>query len=242
MFSIVFRLWAILLVFLSICGIAYAGDRGEIWDATITRTWLDEHVAATSPMLRPRASFRLSRTEILANGIGRSDMQAFIPWDSGRAVGARLRPFQGLDLILGTELARAGDDSRVLSSKALWQASWSRDWQGLDGARFGLAAAGSVGSLQAGYVQSLSGTVDIPLDLPLRVWDTQLKFSPSMSLDALNGSVSTGLLSEIMGRTVLSSPKDELLSVLNVSVGYGVAADARPVASAKLELRISPNL
>jgi hypothetical protein len=242
MFSIVSRLWAVLLVFLFFSDAAYAAEGEEIWDTGITRVWLDEHVAGASRVPRPRASFRLSRTEIWANGLGRSDMQAFIPWDSGRAVGARLQPFQDFDLTLGTELVRAGDDSRMLSSKALWQASWSRDWQGVDGARFGLATAGSVGSLQAGYVQSLSGTVDIPLDLPLRVWDTQLKFSPSMSLDALNGSVSTGLLSEIMGRTVLSSPKDELLSVLNVSVGYGVAADARPVASAKLELRISPNL
>ncbi|MFD0464633.1 hypothetical protein ACFQY9_25200 [Microvirga aerilata] len=45
-----------------------------------------------------------------------------------------------------------------------------------------------------------------------------------------------------MGQTQLGRPTDRLKSVLNVTLGYGLAPSARPVASAKVELRITPNL
>jgi hypothetical protein len=63
-----------------------------------------------------------------------------------------------------------------------------------------------------------------------------------MSLDAANGAISTGLMSEIIGQTQLNSPTDRFRSELNVRLGYGLAPATRPVASATLELRISPNL
>jgi len=62
-----------------------------------------------------------------------------------------------------------------------------------------------------------------------------------MNLDVASRAISTGVRSEIVGETVLSAPDDEYRSVLNVMLGYGLAPDAQPVASAKLELRIQPN-
>jgi hypothetical protein len=45
-----------------------------------------------------------------------------------------------------------------------------------------------------------------------------------------------------MGQALLSASSDRFKSVLNVTLGYGLAPSTRPVASARLELRITPNL
>lgn len=215
-------------------------DEAEIWGENITSTWLDDHVAAKRAA-RPRPSPRLSRTQVWASGIARTDMQAFLPTDFDRAVGAKMQPFQDYNFLIGTELVRAGGEASLLSSKASWEAFLKRDWERL-GVTVGLSTAGFLDSVQTGYSQSISGTLDIPLNFSLQAWSTELRLSPSMNLDGLSGDISSGLLSEIVGQTRLTSPADRFRSDLNVRLGYGVAPNTRPVASATLELRISPNL
>jgi hypothetical protein len=232
------RLGFLLLASMATSTLAVA-DEMEIWSESITSDWLDVHVAAKRAS-RPNPSPRLSRTQVWANGIARSDMQAFLPTDVDRAVGAKMQPFQDYNFLLGTELIRGGESS-LLSSKASWEAFLKRDWQDL-GVKVGLSTAGFVDSIQNGYSQSLVGTMDIPLDFSLQTWSTELRLSPSMNLDSLSGDISTGMLSEIVGQTRLTSPADRFRSDLNVRLGYGLAPSTRPVASAKLELRIAPNL
>ena len=233
------RLLCLLLVWSTMTTLAVA-DENDIWSKTITSSWLDEHVSAKHAR-RPRPAPRLSRTQVWASGLARSDMQAFVPTGFDRAVGAKLQPFQDYNLLVGTELIRGGSETSLLSSKATWEAFLKRDWQPL-GVTVGLSTAGYVDSVQSGYSQSISGTMDIPLDLSLQTWSTQLRFSPSMNLDSVSGAIGTGLLSEIIGQTRLTSRTDRFRSDLNVRLGYGIAPDTRPVASARLELRIAPNL
>ncbi|MGO4524748.1 hypothetical protein AB4097_07770 [Microvirga sp. 2MCAF35] len=217
-----------------------AAAEDEIWSQNITPAWLDQHVAAKrSNRVRPLP--RLSRTEVWANGVARSDMQVFQPTDFDRSVGAKLQPFQDYNFLVGTELVRTGSESGFVSSKATWEAFLERDWESL-GVTVGLSTAGFVNSAQNGYSQSISGSMDIPFDIALPSWSTQLRLSPSMNVDSISGAVDTGLLSEIVGQTRLSSRADRFRSDLNVRLGYGMAPSARPTASARLELRIAPNL
>lgn len=232
------RLAALLLALMTMVTMAVANEV-EIWSENITSAWLDDHVAVRRAS-RPHPSPRLSRTQVWASGIARSDMQAFMPTDSDRAVGAKMQPFQDYNFLVGTELIHGGGSS-FLSSKTSWEAFLKQDWQRL-GLTFGLSTAGFVDSLQNGYSQSISGSVDIPLDVSLHTWSTELRLSPSLNVDAMNGAISTGLLSEIVGQTRLTSPADRFRSDLNVRLGYGLSPSAQPVASAKLELRIAPNL
>ncbi|WP_445500983.1 hypothetical protein [Microvirga sp. G4-2] len=97
-------------------------------------------------------------------------------------------------------------------------------------------------NFEGNYSQTVSGTLGLPLNLALDGWSTQVMFSPNMTFDLASGSLGAGLMSEIVGQTVLSAHDDAFRSVLNVKVGYGVAADARPSAAAMLEIRVSPNL
>jgi hypothetical protein len=233
------RLASLLLASLAMSTSAVANE-DEIWSKNITSSWLDDHVSAKRAS-RPRYSPLLNRTQVWTNGIARSDMNAFLPTDFDRAVGAKMQPFQDYNFLVGTELIRGGGESSFLSSKASWEAFLKRDWERL-GVTLGLSTGGFVDSVQNGYSQSISGTMGIPLDLSLQTWSTELRLSPSMNLDGLSGDISTGLLSEIISQARLTSPTDRFRSDLNVRLGYGVAPNTRPVASATLELRISPNL
>jgi hypothetical protein len=233
------RLASLLLASLAMSTSAVANE-DEIWSKNITSWWLDDHVSAKRAS-RPRYSPLLNRTQVWTNGIARSDMNAFLPTDFDRAVGAKMQPFQDYNFLVGTELIRGGGESSFLSSKASWEAFLKRDWERL-GVTLGLSTGGFVDSVQNGYSQSISGTMGIPLDLSLQTWSTELRLSPSMNLDGLSGDISTGLLSEIISQARLTSPTDRFRSDLNVRLGYGVAPNTRPVASATLELRISPNL
>ena len=168
-------------------------------------------------------------------------MQAFALTPADRAVGAKLQPFPELDFRVGTSLARGGTDS-LLSSTTQWEASWSREWAGWGGLSAGLSTTGAVNNLHSGYSQALNGVIGIPLEVPLKHLHTELRLSPSMTLDMLDKAVGAGFLSEIMGQTVLSSRRSPYKSTLNVKLGYHLAPEARPVASARLELRITPNL
>jgi hypothetical protein len=153
-----------------------------------------------------------------------------------------MQPFQEWNFMIGTELTRSGGESRFLASKAMWESFWSRDVETLGGLKIGLSTMGSVDNAQTDYLQSFSGSVSVPLDLPLSSWRMELRATPSMNVDVSNGALSSHLMSEIMGQTELSSQDAAFRSILNVSVGYSLAPDTRPAAAARLELRISPKL
>ncbi|MBJ6124127.1 hypothetical protein [Microvirga splendida] len=235
------RRGALLLPLVLFSTAAWAEGEG-IWSADLTPQWLDDHVAVTRRGKHPRPSFSLNRTQVWANGMASGSAQSFRPGATGHSLGAKLQPLHDYNFLVGTELIRGGGHHGPLQSKATWEAFVTRDWESLGGLTFGLSTAGLIDVTSHGYAQSLSGSMGIPLDLPLQSWSTQLRFAPSVSLDALSGDFSTGLLSEVMGQALLSAPTDRFKSVLNVSLGYGLAPSTRPVASARLELRITPNL
>jgi hypothetical protein len=241
MFLLLCRLGAFSVSLLVSSGAVWAED-DEIWNRDLTPAWLDGHVAAARPGRQPRASYDLNRTQVWANGMVGSPVQSFQPGAAGHSVGAKLQPLHDYNFLVGTELIRGAGYQGPLQSKATWEAFVTRDWESLGGVTFGLATAGFMDMASHGYAQSVSGTMGIPLDLPLQAWNTQLRFAPSINLDAANGDFSTGLLSEVTGQALLSAPADRFRSVLNVSLGYGLAPNTRPVASARLEWRITPNL
>ncbi|MBB3017113.1 hypothetical protein FHR70_000153 [Microvirga lupini] len=217
-------------------------QEAEIWSADLTPEWLDEHVAVLRRSKHPRPSYNLKRTQVWTNGLARSPTQSFQRNASDHAVGAKLQPLHDYNFLVGTELIRGGGHYGSLQSKATWEAFVTRDWESLGGVTFGLSTAGLMDMTGYGYAQSVSGTMGISLDLPLQAWSTQLRFAPSVNVDAANGDFSAGLLSEVTGRTLLSAPADRYRSVLNLTLGYGLAPRTQPVASARLELRITPNL
>jgi hypothetical protein len=231
-----------LLLSLVLSSTASWAQEAEIWSADLTPQWLDEHVAVSRRGKRPRSSYNLQRTQVWTNGLARSPAQSFQRNAFDHAVGAKLQPLHDYNFLVGTELIRGGGHYGPLQSKATWEAFLTRDWESLGGVTFGLATAGFMDMTSQGYAQSVSGAMGIPLDLPLQAWSTQLRFAPSINLDAANGDFSAGLLSEVTGQALLSAPADRFKSVLNVSLGYGLAPNARPAASARLELRITPNL
>lgn len=239
--SFLCRLLCVLLPFTLGDATAQA-DEAEIWTGNLTSEWLDQHVAAMRRGKRHPASYSLSRTQVWANGMARNPVQGFQPIAAGHSLGAKLQPLRDYNFLLGTELIRGGGFQGALSSKATWEAFMTREWEGLGGLTFGLTTAGFVDTVSSAYSQSVSGTMGIPVDLPLHAWSTELRLSPSLNLDASSGDLSTGLLSEVMSQTQLSAPTDRFRSVLNITLGYGLAPSTRPVASARLELRISPNL
>lgn len=214
----------------------------EIWNAWITPAWLDAHVAALRSKPGTRRAYALNRTEIWASGLVRSAKEAFEASRLDEAVGARLRPFQDIAFTVGTAITHTGAFTRSLSSSVSWESSWSRKLKRLGDLRIDLATAGSFGSGHTAYSQSVSGTLGIPLELPLGNWTTELKLSPSMNLDTASGQMGTHLASELVGQTVLGSETDAFSSVLNLKVGYGFAPETRPSAFAGVEIRITPNL
>lgn len=210
---------------------------GEMGDA---RSWRVEDVAARRPTSSVR-SYSLERTQTWARGIAATSRSAFTPSDADKTLGAKMQPFQDWNFTIGTELTRSGE-SRFLASKAMWESVWSQDVTGTEGLRIGLSTTGSVDNVQTDYLQSFSGRLNVPLEVPLNAWNVEFRFSPSMNLDVSNGALQSNLSSEIRGRKVLSSRADAFTSIVNVSLGYSLAPDTRPAASARLELRISPNL
>lgn len=189
----------------------------------------------------PRTAFSLSRTQTWASGLVPSHIPAFTPSPVGRTLGAKLQPLQDWNFLIGTEMTRSGDGG-ALSSKAMWESFWSQDMERLGGLTFGLSTAGSVDNAQADYLQSFSGHLSLPLDLPLNAWNLELRLSPNMNVDVSNGALTSNLMSEVVGQTVLSDQNAAYRSTLDVSLGYNLVPDARPAGSARLQLTISPNL
>jgi hypothetical protein len=221
--------------------VAARAEEAEIWSTDLTSSWLNDNISVKRYKPRTRTPYNLNRTQVWANGLARNAAQGFQPSAADQSVGAKLLLLHDYNFLLGTELVRGGNHGS-LSSKATWEAFVTQDWKGLGGATFGLSTAGFVDIASSGYSQSISGTMAIPLDLPLQAWSTQVRLSPNLNLDASSGDFSTGLMSEVMSQTHLSGPTDRFTSVLNVTLGYGIAPSTRPTASARVELRITPNL
>jgi hypothetical protein len=234
---------ASLLLVLGLSCAAQALEEGG--NTTGVQSWtIDEVVARRAKA--PVTAYSLSRTQTWANGLVSSRIPAFTPSDIDKTVGAKMQPFQDWNFLIGTELTRSGSESRFLSSKAMWESSWSRDLERLGGLRIGLSTTGSLDNAQADYLQSFSGRLNVPLDLPVNTWNNtwnmELRFSPNMSVDVSHGALSSNLMSELVGQTVISPQNAAFRSTLDVSVGYNLAPDTRPAASARLQLTIAPNL
>jgi hypothetical protein len=214
----------------------------EIWNAWITPSWLDDHVAAVRSTTATRRAHALNHTQVWTSGLVRTARDAFDATRLDEAVGAKLRPFQDIAFTIGTAITHTGQVSRSLSSSVDWETTWSRELKGLGGLRIDLGTTGSFGSGHTAYSQSVSGTLGVPLALPLGAWTTEIRLSPSMNVDTASGQFGTSLASEIVSRTDLGSETGAFGSELNLKIGYGVAPDARPSAFARVEITITPNL
>jgi len=236
------KIAAVLLCLLCFSPGAHALEDGAWSAAVITDPWEVENLAVARRAKAPRVIYSLNRTQTWANGLATASMPAFTPSNFDRTVGAKMQPFQDWNFMVGTEVTRSGSQTSFLSSRAMWESYWSQDVQALGGLKVGLSTTGSVDNAQTDYLQSFSGSLNVPLDLPLNAWSMEFRVSPHMSVDVSNGSLNSSLLSEIMGQTVISSQDAAFRSTLNLSVGYSLAPDTRPAASARLELRISPKI
>lgn len=190
----------------------------------------------------PVRTYSLDRTQTWASGIATTSRSAFTRSHAGKTLGAKMQPFHDWNFLVGTELTRSGGDSRSLASRAMWESFWTQDLNAMGGLKVGLSTTGSLDHSQTDYLQSFSGSLNVPLDIALNAWNVELRVSPSMNVDVSNGSLYSSISSEIMGRKVLSSRHDAFKSTVNISVGYSLAPDTRPSASARLELLVSPNL
>ncbi|WP_243370402.1 hypothetical protein [Microvirga solisilvae] len=206
-----------------------------------TQSWRIEDAIVRRPEASTRSS-SLERVQTWASGVSATSRAAFTPSDTGKTFGAKMQPFQDWNIMIGTEMTRSGNESGFLGSKAMWESFWSQDVREMGGLKIGLSTVGSVDNAQTDYLQSFSGRLNVPLDVPLTAWNVEFRVSPSMNVDVSNGALHSNLLSEIMGEKVLSSRTDAFRSTINVSVGYSLAPEARPAASARLEFRLSPNL
>ncbi|MBM6594705.1 hypothetical protein [Microvirga pudoricolor] len=227
--------------FVALCFVALpvrAQDPDEIWTERLTKSWMDDHVAL--PTHGPATTF--TRAQVWTSGIQRTDMQAFATSASDRTLGAKVRPFGDLDLSVGTAFTRDGTTARLVSSSVNWEAAWSQTYKPYGDLTLGVNTTGTMAGLEAGYAQSVTGSVGIPLSVSVGLWSTELRLSPNMNVNTASGTLGTRLTSEIVSRKVLSARNDAFTSVLDMKVGYGIAPDARPDATARLELRISPNL
>jgi hypothetical protein len=213
----------------------------DLWTVPITRDWLEQHLA-TGRAKPSRDAHALARSQVWATGVDRSAMQAFATSASGSTVGAKVSPFADYDYLkFGTEVTGdPGTSAAQPSSKVSWEANWSRSVADL-GVNLGFGTAGAVGNAQTGYTQSLNGSLGVPVLRQSGLRATEMRFTPNMNIDTATGALASSLNSELVTQKVLSSRADRLESVLNMKVGYAVAADARPSATAKLEWRLTPN-
>jgi hypothetical protein len=201
--------------------------------------WLDaqlESVRRAGDALA--SSFDWSGAKVWGRGLRDSDDLRPVP-PSDKAVGARFRPFRDIDFVIGTEVSRATPENRSLRSELNWQMSWSREWGRLKGLSVGLGTRGAVESAHGGVWQSVNGQVGLKLASQSN-WNAQVRVSPQVDLDVLHGTWRPRLSPELVSETVLNSSAAPLKSLLNLRVGYELAPDARPSASARVEFRLVP--
>jgi hypothetical protein len=215
----------------------------EVQDAVSSgpgRSWLGDHLDTVrrTDGLRT-ASFHLSDAKVWSRGLDDGDDGLPVPAPLDKAMGARVRLLTDYDIQIGTELSRHEDTGRALRSELNWQFSWSRALQGLGGLSIGFGTRGAVESLHGGLSQSLSGSLGVPL-VSLEDWKARLRVTPQLTYDSLAHAWRPTMTPEFVSETILSTPADPYVSLLNLRLGYDLAPDTRPSASARVELRFVP--
>ncbi|AWM88667.1 hypothetical protein [Microvirga sp. 17 mud 1-3] len=210
------------------------------WDETWDQAWnaenvdIDRYRALSAPKIPT-----FGRTEVWSSGLIGSPAAVASP--SQRAVGAKLRPFADLDLLVGTQMSRNLDIDQALNARMDWQLTWSRQWAA-EALEIGLTTTGAVDPASAVYTQSAGGSLGIRLPSAGTPWDAQLVVSPNINLDTTTGGWSSSLRSEIVAQRVLTTHKSPIRSVVNIRMGYDFAPETHPTASATLQLSFSPKI
>lgn len=181
------------------------------------------------------------RSEVWSSGLSRDTSSALVP-QSRRSVGAKLRPFEDVDLLIGTEMSRDLDPKQNLNSKTDWQIGWSRQWKDAKNLEIGVLTTGLLDNTNAAYSQSAGGSIGIRVLPDETPWNARLVVSPTVNLDTASGIWNTRLKSEIVTEKILSSRKSPIESVMNIRMGYDFERDTRPAASARFELTFSPKI
>jgi hypothetical protein len=209
--------------------------------ATWNQAWNAEHMDARcyQAFAAPKASL-FQRTEFWSSGVARPSATPVAPL-SQKTVGARLRPFADYDLHFGTEMSRSLDSAHDLNAKVDWQLAWSRQWNG-EALEFALTTSGAVDRVSTTYSQSAGGSVGVRLPSTALPWETRIVVTPSVNLDTATGLWNPNLRSEIVAKRVLTSHRSPIESVVDIRMGYDVAPDAQPAASATVQLSFSPRI
>jgi hypothetical protein len=202
-------------------------------------SWLAEHLQTVRrTRSNPAGTYGLTGATIWSRGL-KEPARPSSTAPSEKAMGARIRPFREMDLTVGTQMARSGDAERVLRSEVNWQMSWSRELDSLEGVQLGFTTLGAVESLHGAYTQSLEGSLGVPVLQDRGLGETKLKVSPRLAYDALAGTWRPSLAPEIVNDTMLTGAAAPFRSVLSLRLGSDLAPDARPSATARVELRFS---
>ena len=199
--------------------------------------WLTSHVETVrrAHEVQP-LSVHLSNANVWSRGLDRQDPSSPVAGPMDKAMGARVRLLKDYDLQVGTALSRHEDTGRALRSEFNWQFSWSHALRDLGGVSFGLGAGGAVESLHGGLSQSVRGSLGLPL-ITHENWKARLRVSPQVSYDSQSHQWRSNLVPEFVSERILSSTSAPFLSLLNLRVGYDLAPQSRPSATARLELR-----
>ncbi len=210
----------------------FAPENGGSWLVDHLETVRRTHVSSS-------ASFQLANANVWSRGLDESDEQLPVPVPLDKAMGARVRPFSDFNLLIGTELSRHEDTGRALRSEFNWQFSWSHASRDLEGVSLGFGTSGSVESLHGGMSQSVNGSVGVRL-ISSDNWKARLRLSPRLSYGSQDHTWHPSVAPELISETVLSAATDPFLSLLNLRLGYDLAPDTRPSATARVELRFVP--
>ena len=88
--------------------------------------WIEEHLASFRQDALPAPlTFAIPRTELWTRGLA-TQTSRITPVPSGKALGAKLKPFEDFDFSIGTELSRTQDVDRALQSALDWQLAISQ--------------------------------------------------------------------------------------------------------------------
>ena len=235
------RFFLLLLASLVSCpSVSYGWEEHGMIAPDNQDAWLADHLATVRKTGQARStSLDLSAAKVWTRGLKDSAALTPIP-RSDKAMGARLRPFKEVDLVVGTELSESRGIDSLHRSELNWQFSWSRRLDSVAGLRLGLATRGAVESLQGGFSQNLKGSLGVPLHSQTTWGSAQVRLSPQLSFDALTGIWRPSVVPELVSDTVLNSSAAPLKTVLSLRVGSDLTPDAQPSASARVELTIVP--
>jgi hypothetical protein len=220
--------------------ITYGWEEHETISSNIQDAWLADHLATVRRTSQPRStSLDFTETKIWTRGLKDSAALTPVP-RSDKAMGAKLRPFKEVDLVVGTELSESRGIDPLYRSELNWQLSWSQRLDSFAGLRLGLATTGAVESLQGGFTQGLKGSLGVQLPSQETWGNAQIRLSPQLSFDALNGTWRPSVVPELVSDTVLNSSAAPLKTLLSLRVGSDLTPETQPSASARVELKIVP--